>query len=84
MYEKNNRVLEKKPPPHTGFIRLPILLAGALIAALIFHGTRGLYETTEGRYAECAREMAQSGSWLEPTLNNAPHWTKPPVTYWAI
>ncbi|HNX33775.1 MAG TPA: glycosyltransferase family 39 protein [Kiritimatiellia bacterium] len=65
-------------------LRLPVLLACALMAAAAFHGTRGLYETTEGRYAECAREMAQAGTWLEPVLNGHPHWTKPPLTYLAI
>ncbi len=65
-------------------LRLPFLLAGGLVAATWFHGARGLYETTEGRYSECAREMVQAGSWLEPVLNGHPHWTKPPLTYWAI
>ena len=64
--------------------RLPVLLAVSLAAAALFHGDRGLFESTEGRYAECAREMAQAGSWLEPVLNGNPHWTKPPLTYWAI
>ena len=64
--------------------RLPVLLAISLAATALFHGTRGLYETTEGRYAECAREMAQTGSWLEPVLNGHPHWTKPPLTYLSI
>ena len=64
--------------------RLPVLLAGALLAASLFQGSRGLYETTEGRYAECAREMARRGNWLEPVLNGLPHWTKPPLTYVAI
>lgn len=58
-------------------LRLPVLLACASAAAAAFHGARGLYETTEGRYAECAREMAQAGTWLEPVLNGHPHWTKP-------
>lgn len=56
----------------------------ALLAALAFQGSRGLYETTEGRYAECAREMLASGNFLEPTLDSRPHWTKPPMTYWAV
>lgn len=63
-------------------VRLLLLISG--IAALFFLGTRGLYETTEGRYAECAREMAAAGSWLEPVLNGVAHWTKPPLTYLAI
>jgi len=56
----------------------------ALVASIAFQGSRGLYETTEGRYAEVAREMFRSGNYLEPTLLGLPHWTKPPLTYWAI
>jgi 4-amino-4-deoxy-L-arabinose transferase len=60
------------------------LLALALLVAVPFQGTRGLYETSEGRYAEVAREMLETGNYLEPTLGYRPHWTKPPPTYWAI
>ena len=56
----------------------------ALVLAFAFQGTRGLYETTEGRYAESAREMLETGNWLVPMLDYTPHWTKPPLTYWAI
>ena len=75
--------------PHSSYLtqfplRLPVLLACALAASAAFQGARGLYESTEGRYAECAREMAKAGTWLEPMLNGQPHWTKPPLTYWAI
>ncbi len=49
-----------------------------------FQGSRGLFETTEGRYAEVAREMVESGDFLEPTLDQTPHWTKPPAAYWGI
>lgn len=62
------------------------LLVGlvGLALGLAFQGSRGLYETTEGRYAEVAREMLEDGSWLRPTLDYRPHWTKPPLTYWAV
>lgn len=60
----------------------PLLLA--LIIGVAFQGTRGLAETSEARYAECAREMLVTGNYLEPTLDFEPHWTKPPLTYWAI
>ena len=56
----------------------------ALLVSFSFQGSRGLYETSEGRYAECAREMIESGNYLEPTLGYRPHWAKPPLTYWAI
>jgi len=60
------------------------LLVLTLLVAFAFQGSRGLYETTEGRYAEAAREMLQTGNWLIPQLDYKPHWTKPPLTYWAI
>ncbi len=63
---------------------LALALLCALLGTLAFQGTRGLYESTEGRYAECAWEMIVSGDYLRPTLDFAPHWTKPPMTYWAI
>ena len=61
-----------------------LLLALALAAAFAFQGSRGLYESTEGRYAESAREMLVSGDYLVPTLDGRPHWTKPPLSYWAV
>lgn len=61
-----------------------VLLALAVAVGLAFQGSRGLYESTEGRYAECGLEMVRSGSWLEPTLSGRPHWTKPPLAYWAV
>ena len=56
----------------------------AFVGTTAFQGSRGLYETTEGRYAECARETLASGDWDDPILNGRPHWTKPPLTYLAI
>lgn len=60
------------------------VLIFAIVVTSCFMGTRGLFETSEGRYAECAREMFVSGDYLEPTLGYQPHWTKPPITYWAM
>ncbi|MBZ0255069.1 glycosyltransferase family 39 protein, partial [bacterium] len=50
----------------------------------VFNINRDLYETTEGRYAECAREMLAQVDFLNPRLNDEAHWTKPPLAYWAI
>jgi 4-amino-4-deoxy-L-arabinose transferase len=61
-----------------------VVVLGTFLAVVAFQGTRGLYETTEGRYAECARETMVSNEWDDPILNNEYHWTKPPLTYWAI
>lgn len=61
-----------------------LVVALAIVAAFAFQGSRGLYETTEGRYAEAAREMVETGNYLVPTLDYQPHWTKPPLAYWGI
>jgi 4-amino-4-deoxy-L-arabinose transferase-like glycosyltransferase len=61
-----------------------VLIVLAVALAFGFQGSRGLYETTEGRYAEAAREMIETGDWLVPTLDYEPHWSKPPLTYWAL
>ena len=71
------RLASRLPPAGIAF------LAG-LALALPFQGSRGIYETSEGRYAECAREMLRNGSYFVPTLWGEPHLTKPPLTYWAI
>lgn len=56
----------------------------SFLCVTLFQGSRGLYETTEGRYALCARETLRSGNLLEPMLHGKHHWTKPPLTYIAI
>ena len=62
-----------------------LLVGGiALVGAVSFQGSRGIFQTTEGRYAECARETLASGDYDDPILNGQPHWTKPPLTYMAI
>lgn len=42
------------------------------------------YDTSEPRYAEIARVMAQSGDWVTPWFNgDVPFWGKPPLSFWA-
>ncbi|WP_051532220.1 ArnT family glycosyltransferase [Brackiella oedipodis] len=42
------------------------------------------YDTTEPRYAEIARIMAQSGDWITPWFNaDTPFWGKPPLSFWC-
>lgn len=53
-----------------------------LLLSVAGAGWRPLWDPDEGRYAEVAREMYVSGDWLTPTLEGAPHLTKPPLTYW--
>ncbi len=49
-----------------------------------FLGSRGLNEPDEGRYAEIAREMIESGNWLAPHFWYLPHFDKPPMAYWLV
>lgn len=58
---------------------------GALFMALLFQGSRGLWDPDEGRYSNVALQMIDSGDYLTPRRNDdALHVTKPPVTYWAM
>lgn len=62
------------------------LLAALLAFALVWFGTldyRKLTKPDEGRYAEIPREMAASGDWLTPRLNDIKYFEKPPLQYWA-
>lgn len=56
-----------------------------LALAFVFLGSRGLWDPDEGRYTNVAINMLDSGDWLNPRRNDdVGHWTKPPLTYWAI
>ncbi|MEO8161061.1 MAG: glycosyltransferase family 39 protein, partial [Arenimonas sp.] len=57
----------------------------ALLLGLAFQGTRGLWEPDEGRYTNVALQMIHGGDFITLRRNEtALHFTKPPVTYWAI
>jgi 4-amino-4-deoxy-L-arabinose transferase-like glycosyltransferase len=64
---------------------LRALLALALLLGLAFQGSRGLWEPDEGRYTNVALQMLHSGDFVTLRRNEtALHFTKPPLTYWAI
>src|SRR5208282_2202366 len=59
--------------------------AVGLLALLVFFfhlGRYGLWEPDEARYAEIAREMLRTGSFVVPHLNYVPYIEKPPLLYW--
>ena len=67
--------------------RRPAWLLVALIAtlALALLGSRGIWDPDEGRYTNVALNMLDSGDWIDLKRNeHTGHWTKPPLTYWAI
>ncbi len=56
---------------------------GLAVAVFFYHlGTYGLWEPDEARYAEIAREMLATRSFLLPHLNYVPYVEKPPLLYW--
>jgi 4-amino-4-deoxy-L-arabinose transferase-like glycosyltransferase len=80
---------ESSPPLiQPGAPAIPLTYDVAAIVALslvvcMFHlGAYGLWEPDEARYAEIAREMIQSGSFLVPHLNYVAYVEKPPLLYW--
>ncbi|MDB5304478.1 MAG: glycosyl transferase family 39, partial [Phycisphaerales bacterium] len=42
-----------------------------------------LWDRDEPRYAQCSRQMFQSGDWIVPRLYDAPRINKPPLIYWC-
>jgi len=64
----------------------PRTLTGAafLLAAVLFFARLGdlpLIDPDEGRNAEVAREMAESGAWVVPTFNGIPYLDKPALYF---
>jgi 4-amino-4-deoxy-L-arabinose transferase-like glycosyltransferase len=61
-----------------------LVVAVTTFTFLFLHGSRSLNEPDEGRYAEIAREMLETGNWLVPHFWYMPHLDKPPLTYWVV
>lgn len=62
-------------------IWLAVLLLLAL--RLVAMGMMPLMDTTEARYGEIARKMAQWGDWVVPWHDRGvPFWGKPPLSFW--
>ncbi len=60
------------------------LLGLALLSRLLAIYSLPLIETTEPRYAEIARIMAETGDWITPWFNyDVPFWGKPPLSFWC-
>ena len=47
-------------------------------------GMGSIFSSDDAIYAQMAREMVNSGSWLEPTWLGAPIFDKPPLLFWLL
>ncbi len=60
------------------------LLAALLLVRLAAMAGLPLMDTTEARYGEIGRKMAQLGDWVTPWYDTGvPFWGKPPLSFWA-
>ena len=60
-----------------------LLLAALLLARLVAMAMLPLMDTTESRYAEIGRKMAELGDWVTPWYDEGvPFWGKPPLSFW--
>lgn len=60
------------------------VMAVAAISRLLAMAILPLADTSEPRYAEVARLMAQSNDWITPWFEpGVPFWGKPPLAFWA-
>lgn len=61
-----------------------LLLAAVVLGRLIGMWLLPFIDTTEPRYAEIARLMAETGDWITPWFEpGVPFWGKPPLSFWA-
>lgn len=59
-----------------------LLLLG-IGSRLLTLGAYPLLDTTEARYGEIGRKMAELGDWITPWFDwNVPFWGKPPLAFW--
>ena len=74
-------------PGLMGLLQANRLLALVLVVALVrlaMLGTYPLMDTTEARYGDIGRVMAQGGDWITPWIHpGEPFWGKPPLSFWC-
>ena len=59
------------------------VLTGLILLRIISLAFYPLMDTTEGRYGEMARKMAEMNDWITPWFDvGVPFWGKPPLSFW--
>ncbi len=61
---------------------LPVAVVAAVLSAGLGSPTGGTHPD-ERLYLSLANEMQRQGTWMTPTLEGQPDFTKPPLLYWA-
>ncbi|HYS79013.1 MAG TPA: glycosyltransferase family 39 protein, partial [Candidatus Dormibacteraeota bacterium] len=65
-------------------LRRPAVLLGCcVLLVLLGVSPWGLWERDEGRYADAARGMLESGDFVTPRIDGAVFLDKPPLVYWV-
>ncbi len=60
-----------------------LVISISLLIRLVSLAIYPLMDTTEARYGEMARIMAETGNWVTPMFDyNVPFWGKPPLFSW--
>lgn len=60
------------------------LLAAIVLSRLFSMALVPMLDTTEARYGEIARIMAETGDWITPWFDyGVPFWGKPPLSFWS-
>src|SRR5215203_7020421 len=63
---------------------VPILIGLLLLARVMGMAVVPLMDTTEARYGETARIMAELKDWITPWFDyGVPFWGKPPLAFWV-
>jgi len=62
---------------------VPILIGVLLLVRLAAMTVVPLMDTTEARYGEIGRKMAELSDWVTPWFDyGVPYWGKPPLAFW--
>lgn len=59
-----------------------IVIFAALVVYLVGNGDVPLWDRDEPRYAQCSRQMLESGDWVLPRYLGDLRMAKPPLIYW--